>query len=164
MAEPVFVCGKRVPDYRLKGAWLEPDLHALGNPVQRDKRVIIPIASGIGNGSFFRDLDQIKELVGRGAAQFGLTDSLRRVGIRANVPENNQRRNDGHFALAGGVVMLVHIQNGFKQDIQIFVIKPGLFSKVGADEAANLVQAKGDDLLAAHCAKLVLRLLLLHAA
>lgn len=81
--------------------------------------------------------------MGRGAAQFGLTDSLRRVGIRANVPENNQRRNDGHFALAGGVVMLVHIQNGFKQDIQIFVIKPGLFSQVGADEAANLVQAKG---------------------
>lgn len=57
--------------------------------------------------------------------------------------------------------MLVHIQNGFKQDIQIFVIKPGLFSQVGADEAANLVQAKGDDLLAAHRAKLVLRLLLL---
>ena len=64
LVEPVFICGKRVPDYRFKGAGLEADLHALGNLVQRDRCIIVTIASGIGDGSLFGDLDQIKELVG----------------------------------------------------------------------------------------------------
>ena len=145
--EPVFICGNRVPDYRLKGTGLEADLHALGNLVQRDKRIIIPIASGIGNGNLFRNLDQIKELVGRGAAQLGLTRPLHGVGIRSDMLENNQRRDDGHFTLTGGVVMLVHVQDGLKQDVQILVIKPGFFREVGDDEATNLVQAERDDLL-----------------
>ena len=57
--------------------------------------------------------------------------------------------------------MLVHVQDSLKQDVQILVIKPGLFREVGADEATNLVQAERDDLLAAHRVELVLRLLLL---
>ena len=53
--------------------------------------------------------------------------------------------------------MLVHVQDSLKQDVQILVIKPGLFREVGADEATNLVQAERDDLLAAHRAQFIFR-------
>ena len=62
LAEPVFVCGKRVPDDRLKCAGLEPDLHTLGHLVQRDCRVIVMIASGIGDRNFFVTLTRSKSL------------------------------------------------------------------------------------------------------
>lgn len=68
MAEPVLAGGEFVPGHRLEGAGLETDLYALGHLVQRDHRVIIPIAPGVGDRRLLCDLDQVEELMGRGAA------------------------------------------------------------------------------------------------
>ena len=54
--------------------------------------------------------------------------------------------------------MLVHIQNRLKEDIQILFVKARFLCQIRADKAADLIQAEGDDLLAAHGAEFVLRL------
>ena len=66
------------------------------------------------------------------------------VGIRSFMLKDNQGGNYIHFALAGGAVMLVHIQNRFKKDFQVFVIESGFSGKIGTDKAAHLIQPEGD--------------------
>ena len=152
-AEPVLSVGKRVPDDRGEGIRLKADPHAAGHLVQFHHGIVIPIAAGIRHRSLFCDLDQIEQLMSRRTAQLRLPHSLLGVAVRANVFENDQRRNHRHLALAGRAVMLVHIQNRFKENIQIFFVKARFLCQIRADKAADLIQAEGDDLLAAHGAE-----------
>ena len=56
-------------------------------------------------------MNQIEQLMCRSTAQFCLADTLSGIRVSTHMLENNQRRNHFHFALAGGTVMFIHIQN-----------------------------------------------------
>ena len=93
----------------------------------------------------------------RCTAQFGLTCALFRIRIRAFVLEDDERRNDLHFALARRTVMLIHVENRLKQRLHISFIESRFRCKIRADEATHLIQTKGDNLLASHRAQLIFR-------
>ena len=93
------------------------------------------------------------------AAETRLALSLLQIGIRAGMPENDQRRDDRHLALAGRAVVLIHVENCFKQCPQILLVKPGLLRQICADEAVRLIQAIRNQLLAPHRAQRIFRLL-----
>ena len=70
-------------------------------------------------------MNKVKQLVSRGAAKLCLAYSLGGIGVCAHMFEQNKRGYYFHFAFAGASIMLVHVQNGLKQDIQVVVIKSG---------------------------------------
>ena len=105
-------------------------------------------------------MDQFKELMGGGTAQAGLPGTLFRVGISPCVLEDNERGHNRHHPLAGGAVVFIHIQDCLKEDFQIAVVEPGFGGQVCADEAPDLIQSEGNQLLASHGAEFVLRLCL----
>ena len=77
--------------------------------------------------------------MGRGAAQLGLFCPLCGVGIGTDMLKEDQRGDNGHFTLAGTVVVFVHIENGFKENFQVLIVKTGFCCQIGTDESPNLI-------------------------
>ena len=124
--------------------------------LQIDGSLIVPIGAGRFHLRLPGHLDQLEQLVRRGAAQLCLPDTLLFVRVRSHMFEQNQRRHHGHFSLAGRMVVLIHIENRFKQDVQVVVVKARFCGKICADKPAHLIQAEGNQLFAAHGAQGIL--------
>ena len=106
----------------------------------------------------FLQLDQVKQLVSRCTTQSGLPLTLIQVRICTSVTEQNKGRNHCHLSFAGRVIVLVHIQNRFKQNAQIPLIKASFHGQVRTYKASRLIEAIGDKLLTAHRTEAILRL------
>ena len=101
--------------------------------------LVIPVMSGNTYIFFLLNLYKVKQFVGRGAAQLGLFYPLCGVGIGSDMLKEDQGGDNGHFTLAGTVVVFVHIENGFKKNVQILVVKTGLGCQIGTDKSSNLI-------------------------